>query len=96
MWTQMPCQKTQKDGFFLYNMTLFYHYQKYGQLFTGTPTSFEDKRKENFNKGQEVLEKRRQSLIEEQRKIEEERKKKEQEEAEAREKQKLVYLPTFW
>ena len=50
--------------------------------------TFEDKRKENFSKGQEVLEKRRQSLIEEQRKIEEERKRKEKEEAEAKEKAK--------
>merc|ERR1712156_315861 len=50
--------------------------------------TFEDKRKENFTKGQEVLEKRRQSLIEEQRKIEEERKRKEKEEAEAKEKAK--------
>ena len=53
-----------------------------------SPATFEDKRKENFDKGQEVLEKRRQSLIEEQRKIEEERKKKEKEEAEAKEKAK--------
>jgi hypothetical protein len=53
-----------------------------------TPTTFEDKRKENFDKGQEVLEKRRQSLIEEQKKLEEERKRKEKEEAEAKEKQK--------
>merc|ERR1739838_181501 len=50
--------------------------------------TFEDKRKENFSKGQEVLEKRRQSLVEEQRKIEEERKRKEKEEAEAKEKAK--------
>ena len=53
-----------------------------------SPATFEDKRKENFDKGQEVLEKRRQSLIEEQRKIEEERKRKEKEEAEAKEKAK--------
>ena len=53
----------------------------------GAP-SFEDKRKENFNKSQEILEKRRQSLIEEQKKLEEERKRKEKEEAEAKEKQK--------
>merc|ERR1739838_554992 len=51
--------------------------------------TFEDKRKENFSKGQEVLEKRRQSLVEEQRKIEEERKRKEKEEAEAKEKAKI-------
>merc|ERR1712051_761266 len=55
----------------------------------GVPgATFEDKRKENFSKGQEVLEKRRQSLVEEQRKIEEERKRKEKEEAEAKEKAK--------
>merc|ERR1712051_165532 len=48
----------------------------------GVPgATFEDKRKENFSKGQEVLEKRRQSLVEEQRKIEEERKRKEKEKA---------------
>ena len=55
----------------------------------GVPgATFEDKRKENFSKGQEVLEKRRQSLVEEQRKIEEERKRKDKEEAEAKEKAK--------
>merc|ERR1712029_315551 len=53
----------------------------------GAP-SFEDKRKENFNKSQEILEKRRQSLVEEQKKLEEERKRKEKEEAEAKKKQK--------
>ena len=64
-----------------------------------SPASFEDKRKENFDKGQEVLEKRRQSLIEEQKKIEEERKRKEKEEAEAKEKQKYVlkfYVKTLF
>merc|ERR1712008_668619 len=55
----------------------------------GVPgATFEDKRKENFSKGQEVLEKRRESLVLEQRKIEEERKRKEKEEAEAKEKAK--------
>eukprot|EP00096_Caligus_rogercresseyi_P015547 TRINITY_DN799_c0_g1_i6.p1 TRINITY_DN799_c0_g1~~TRINITY_DN799_c0_g1_i6.p1 ORF type:complete len:898 (+),score=300.51 TRINITY_DN799_c0_g1_i6:905-3598(+) len=53
-----------------------------------SPTSFEDKRRENFNKGQAELERRRQSLIEEQKKDDEERKKKEKEEAEEKEKQK--------
>ena len=50
--------------------------------------TFEDKRQANFSKGQEVLEKRRESLVLEQRKIEEERKRKEKEEAEAKEKAK--------
>uniref|UniRef100_A0A0K2SY41 Uncharacterized protein n=1 Tax=Lepeophtheirus salmonis TaxID=72036 RepID=A0A0K2SY41_LEPSM len=53
-----------------------------------SPTSFEDKRRENFNKGHAELERRRQSLIDQQRKEEDERKKKEKEEAEEREKQK--------
>merc|ERR1711974_65508 len=48
------------------------------------PATFEDKRKENFDKGAEILEKRRQSIIEEQKKLEEERKRKEKEEAERR------------
>jgi hypothetical protein len=52
----------------------------------GSPSTFEDKRKENFNKGQAELERRRQSLIDQQKREEEERKRKEQEEAEAREK----------
>ena len=50
--------------------------------------TFEDKRKENFNKGQAELERRRQSLIDQQKREEEEKKKKEKEEAEAKEKQK--------
>ena len=54
----------------------------------GSPSTFEDKRRENFNKGQAELERRRQSLADQQKKEEEERKKKEKEEAEAREKQK--------
>ena len=51
-------------------------------------SSFEDKRKANFDKGQAELERRRQSLIDQQRQEEDARKKKEKEEAEAREKQK--------
>ena len=51
-------------------------------------SSFEDKRKANFDKGQAELERRRQSLIDQQRQEEDARKKKEREEAEAREKQK--------
>jgi len=54
----------------------------------GSPSTFEDKRRENFNKGQAELERRRQSLIDQQKKEEEDRKRKEKEEAEAREKQK--------
>ncbi len=50
--------------------------------------SFEDKRRENFNKGQAELERRRQSLIEQQKREEEERKRKEKEEAEEKERQK--------
>ena len=53
-----------------------------------SPVTFEDKRKENFSKGQAELERRRQSLIDQQKREEEEKKKKEKEEAEAREKQK--------
>ena len=53
-----------------------------------SPSTFEDKRRENFNKGQAELERRRQSIIEQQKKEEEERKKKEKEEAEEKERQK--------
>ena len=65
-----------------------------GSVHSGDPSSpasnatFEDKRKENFNKGQAELERRRQSLVDQQKRDEEEKKKKEKEEAEAREKQK--------
>ena len=51
-------------------------------------STFEDKRKENFDKGQAELQRRRQSLIDQQKREEDDRKKKEKEEAEAREKQK--------
>ncbi len=57
-----------------------------------SPSTFEDKRRENFNKGQAELEKRRQSLIDQQKREEEEKKKKEQEEAEEKEKQKYVHI----
>ena len=57
---------------------------------TMSPSTFEDKRRENFNKGQAELERRRQSLVDQQKKEEEERKKKEKAEAEEREKQRLV------
>lgn len=55
---------------------------------SGSPSTFEDKRRENFSKGQAELEKRRQSLVDQQKREEEEKKKKEKEEAEEREKQK--------
>lgn len=52
-------------------------------------TSFEDKRKENFEKGQAELERRRKALLEIQRKEQEERERKEREEAEKQEKMRL-------
>ncbi|XP_023246440.1 intersectin-1 isoform X2 [Copidosoma floridanum] len=52
-------------------------------------SSFEDKRKENFDKGQAELERRRKTLLEIQRKEQEERERKEREEAEKREKLRL-------
>nr|XP_018916715.1 PREDICTED: intersectin-1 isoform X1 [Bemisia tabaci]XP_018916716.1 PREDICTED: intersectin-1 isoform X1 [Bemisia tabaci] len=52
-------------------------------------TTFEDKRKENFEKGQAELERRRKALLEIQRKEQEERERKEREEAEKREKLRL-------
>lgn len=53
-----------------------------------SPTTFEDKRRENFNKGQAELDKRRQSLIDQQKREEEARQKKAAEEAAAKEKQR--------
>ncbi|XP_037882780.1 intersectin-1 isoform X1 [Glossina fuscipes] len=52
-------------------------------------TTFEDKRKENFDKGQAELDRRRKLLQEQQRKEKEERERKEREEAEKREKARL-------
>ncbi|XP_025833067.1 intersectin-1 isoform X2 [Agrilus planipennis] len=52
-------------------------------------SSFEDKRKENFEKGQAELERRRKTLLEQQRKEAEERERKEREEIEKREKARL-------
>ncbi|XP_037915004.1 intersectin-1 isoform X2 [Hermetia illucens] len=52
-------------------------------------TSFEDKRKENFDKGQAELDRRRKLLLDQQRKEQEERERKEREEAEKREKARL-------
>lgn len=52
-------------------------------------TSFEDKRKENFDKGQAELERRRKVLLDIQRKEQEERERKEREEIEKREKARL-------
>lgn len=51
-------------------------------------TSFEDKRKENFEKGQAELERRRKALLDQQRKEAEERERKEREEIEKRERAK--------
>ena len=51
-------------------------------------STFEDKRRENFSKGQAELDRRRQSLIDQQKREEEEKRKKEAEEAAEREKQK--------
>lgn len=48
--------------------------------------SFEDKRKENYDKGQAELERRRKALADMQKKEQEERERKEREEAEKREK----------
>ena len=50
--------------------------------------TFEDKRRENFNKGQAELERRRQSLVDQQKRDEDERKRKDKEEREERERQK--------
>ena len=55
-------------------------------------STFEDKRRENFSKGQVELDRRRQSLVDEQKRQEEEKRKKEAEEAAEREKQKHVTL----
>ncbi|XP_012284787.1 intersectin-2 isoform X2 [Orussus abietinus] len=52
-------------------------------------SSFEDKRKENYEKGQAELERRRKALLEIQRKEQEERERKEREEAEKQEKIRL-------
>lgn len=59
-----------------------------GSSVAGTEASFEDKRRENFNKGQQELERRRQSIIDQQKREEEEKKKKEKEEEEERKRQK--------
>ena len=50
--------------------------------------TFEDKRKENFDKGQAELDRRRQLLLEQQKKLEEERLAKERAEAEKRERKR--------
>ncbi|XP_057373684.1 intersectin-1-like isoform X2 [Daphnia carinata] len=54
-----------------------------------SPVSFEDKRKENFDKGQAELDKRRKALAEQQRREQEERQRKEREEYERKEKLRL-------
>jgi len=55
----------------------------------GSVTTFEDKRRENFEKGQAELERRRNMLLEQQRREKEERERKEREEHEKREKIRL-------
>jgi len=55
----------------------------------GNRNTFEDKRKENFEKGQAELEKRRQLLAEQQKREQEERERKEKEEFEKRERIRL-------
>lgn len=52
-------------------------------------TTFEDKRKENFEKGQAELERRRRALVDQQRKEAEERERKERDELEKKEKARL-------
>lgn len=51
--------------------------------------SFEDKRKENFDRGQAVLDRKRQALVDQQRREQEERERKEREEQAKREKVRL-------
>lgn len=60
-----------------------------GSLHNYNQTSFEDKRKENYDKGQAELERRRKVLLDIQRKEQEERERKEREEADKREKARL-------
>jgi hypothetical protein len=55
----------------------------------GKVTSFEDKRKENFDRGQAVLDRKRQLLVDQQRREQEERERKEREEQAKREKVRL-------
>ncbi|XP_054165582.1 intersectin-1-like isoform X2 [Oppia nitens] len=52
-------------------------------------TSFEDKRRENFEKGQQELDRRRQALMEQQKREQEDRERKEREEQQKIEKQRL-------
>ena len=55
----------------------------------GKVTTFEDKRKENFDRGQAVLDRKRQALADQQRREQEERERKEREEQAKREKVRL-------
>jgi hypothetical protein len=57
--------------------------------------SFEDKRKENYDKGQAELDRRRKAMAELQKKEQEERERKEREEAEKREKVYLIFFYTI-
>lgn len=59
-------------------------------VFIDLPVTLEDKRKENFDKGQAELERRRALLREQQQKEENERLEKERHEAEKRERQRYV------
>ena len=52
----------------------------------GSVTTFEDKRKENFDKGQAVLDRKRQALVDQQRREQEDRERKEREEQSKRDK----------
>lgn len=58
----------------------------YNELCFDVSVTFEDKRKENFEKGQAELDRRRKALLEIQRKEQEERERKEREEREKQEK----------
>lgn len=59
------------------------------QFFNLISASFEDKRKENYDKGQAELERRRKALADMQKKEQEERERKEREEAEKRERARI-------
>lgn len=61
-------------------------------IFSFFIASFEDKRKENYDKGQAELERRRRALADLQKKEQEERERKEREEVEKREKVCFIYL----
>lgn len=64
--------------------------------FVSGGTSFEDKRKINYDKGQAELERRRRILEEAANREREERERKEREEMEKREKQRLIIYFSFF